>query len=111
MSLTIYYSDRIEDLADDLKEKLGKERRASDPFAFSTVVVPNTNIAKWLQIDKFSDTRELCVGVEFPFMEKRLTDLLRRNLPKDRKFHFQWPYCQREHHGDKRLHRKREQRL
>ena len=86
MSLTIYYSDRIEDLADDLKEKLGKERRASDPFAFSTVVVPNTNIAKWLQIDKFSDTRELCVGVEFPFMEKRLTDLLRRNLPKDRKF-------------------------
>ena len=81
MSLSIYYSDRIEDLANHLKGRLVEERRASDPFAFSTVVVPNTNIAKWLQIRKFSDTRELCVGIEFPFIEGFLFDLLARCLP------------------------------
>ena len=53
MSLSIYYSDRIEDLAEHLKGKLIEERKKSDPFAFSTVVVPNTNIAKWLQIRKY----------------------------------------------------------
>ena len=81
MSLTIYYSDKIEELAADLKGKLLAERQApgADPFAFSQVVVPNKNIATWLQIESFSSTRELCAGIEFPFMEKRLIDLLRRN--------------------------------
>ena len=88
MSLSIYYSDKIEELAEHLKGKLLAERQAPDfdPFDFSQVVVPNKNIAKWLQIGIFSNTRELCAGIEFPFMEKRLTDLLARNLPKDRKF-------------------------
>ena len=46
MSLSVFYSDRIEDLANHLKEGIIEERRKSAPFAFSTIVVPNTNIAK-----------------------------------------------------------------
>lgn len=88
MSLTIYYSDRIEDLANDLKEKLVRERRDADPFAFSTVVVPNTNIAKWLRVRAFADEPSLCMGIEFPFIEGKLFELLSRSLeilkPEDR---------------------------
>ena len=80
MPLHIYYSDKIEDLADHLKRALVEERKKSDPFSFSTVVVPNRNISRWLQIGVFSGIPELCAGVRFPFMEKRLTDLLLRNL-------------------------------
>ena len=80
MSLTIYFSDRIEDLADGLKAKLVEERRSADPFRFSTVVVPNTNIAKWLRVRTFADEPSLCMGIDFPFIEGHLFDLLSRCL-------------------------------
>ena len=76
MSLTIYYSDKIEDLADNLREKLRNEREKSDPFAFSTVVVPNTNLARWLRIGKLGKYPSLCMGIEFPFVEDCLFKLL-----------------------------------
>ena len=60
MSLKIYYSDRIEDLAAHLKDRLREERQSGDPFTFSQVVVPNTNIAKWLQIRVFAKEQALC---------------------------------------------------
>ncbi len=81
--LKIFYSDRIEDLAKDLKERLLKERENQDPFTFSQVVVPNTNIAKWLQIRIFAKERNLCAGIKFPFVEQRLTELMLANLPKN----------------------------
>lgn len=80
MALEIYYSDKIEDLADHLKGALVEERKTSDPFDFSTVVVPNTNLAKWLRIRMFADTPELCMGIEFPFIEGHLFDLLAKSL-------------------------------
>ncbi len=86
MSLRIYYSDRIEDLAEELKKRLQEERMGGDPFEFSQVVVPNTNIAKWLQIRVFAKEQSLCAGIRFPFMEQRLTELLSRNLPPGRPF-------------------------
>jgi exonuclease V gamma subunit len=76
MSLKIYYGSRIEDLAAELKSRLLEERRTGDPFEFSQVVVPNANIAKWLQIKMFADTPELSIGIEFPFIEQRLFNLL-----------------------------------
>ena len=82
MALSVYYSDKIEDLAADLKERLLAERckADADPFVFSQVVVPNTNIAKWLQIRVFADSPELCMGLEFPFIEDRLFDLLSESI-------------------------------
>ena len=81
MSLKVYYSDRIEDLAAHLKERLLAERAGLDPFVFSQVAVPNANIAKWLQIRVFAGERTLCAGIAFPFIEQRLTELMSANLP------------------------------
>ena len=88
MSLAILYSDRIEDLAEDLKKKLlaARTKEGADPFAFSQVVVPNANIAKWLQMRQFAPEEKLCAGIEFPFMEQRLTELMRANLEKPEEF-------------------------
>ena len=86
MPLKIYYSDRIEDLANHLKERLLRDRTGADPFVFPQVVVPNTNIAKWLQIRILSKERMLCAGIRFPFMEQRLTDLMAANLPEGAPF-------------------------
>ena len=83
--LQIYYSDKIEELANHLKESLVKERKApdADPFVFSTVVVPNTNLSKWLRIRMFGDTPSLCMGIEFPFIENALFELLAKCLPAE----------------------------
>lgn len=83
MSLEILCSSRIENLAEALKKFLLDDRRGADPFDFSTVVVPNTNVAKWLQIRKFATEPSLCAGIEFPFMEKRLTELMVKGLPPE----------------------------
>ena len=87
MSLKIYYSDKIEDLAEELKKRLLAERKAkgNNPFEFSQVVVPNANIAKWLRIRQFSDELSLCMGIDFPFIENSLFKTLGDCLePKDR---------------------------
>ena len=85
MSLKIYCGSRIENLAEKLKERLLKDRQGKDPFLFSKVVVPNVNVAKWLQIRMFAKEPDLCAGIQFPFMEKELTELMLAGLsPKDR---------------------------
>ena len=86
MPLKIYYSDRIEDLAQELKIRLLEEKKGRDPFAFPQVIVPNANIAKWLQIRVFAKERELCAGIRFPFIERRLTELMSENLPEGTTF-------------------------
>ncbi len=83
MSLKIYCGSRIENLAEKLKEFLLKDRQGKDkdPFLFSKVVVPNVNVAKWLQIRMFAKEPDLCAGIQFPFMEKELTELMMAGLP------------------------------
>ena len=83
MSLKIYCGSRIEDLAEMLKKCLLKDRQGKDPFVFTKVVVPNGNLAKWLQIRMFAKEPDLCAGIQFPFMEKELTELMKAGLPKD----------------------------
>ena len=83
MSLTIYCGSQIENLAEKLKECVLEERQGRDPFVFTKVVVPNVNVAKWLQIRKFAAEPCLCAGVEFPFMEKELTELMMAALPPE----------------------------
>jgi len=83
MSLKIYYGSRVEDLAKLLKGCLLIDRQDNDPFAFSKVVVPNPNVAKWLQIRNFATEPCLCAGIEFPLMEKRLAALMIEGLPPE----------------------------
>lgn len=83
MSLKIYCASRIEKLAEKLKERLLNDRQGKDPFLSAEVVVPNVNVAKWLQIRMFAKVPTLCAGIRFPFMEKALTELMRTALPND----------------------------
>ena len=83
MSLKIYCGSRVENLAEKLKECLLKDRQGKDPFVFTKVVVPNGNLAKWLQIRMFAKEPDLCAGIQFPFMEKELTELMKAGLPPE----------------------------
>lgn len=89
MSFTILSGDRIDGLAGALKQRLLDQRNGADPFAFVKVIVPNGNVAKWLQIRKFAAEPSLCAGIEFPFMEQRLTELLRQNLSSEDQARFE----------------------
>lgn len=82
MSLTIFSSDKIEDLASVLSMHLSRKRKEDhSPFSPLSVIVPNGNIAKWLQIRIFSKEPLLCAGIDFPFMEKRFMEIMSANLP------------------------------
>ena len=83
MSFKIYCGSRIENLAEKLKDCLLKDRHGGDPFVFTKVVVPNGNLAKWLQIRMFAKEPDLCAGIQFPFMEKELTELMMAGLPTE----------------------------
>ena len=56
MSLKIFSSSRISDLAGKLKERLLQARQGADPFEFTKIVVPNGNVASWLQIRQPTST-------------------------------------------------------
>ena len=86
MGLHILYSDQIESLVSDLKARLKAERTAGDPFRRLIVTVPNPNLAKYLQLKVFSKESGLCAGIEFPFMEQRLTHLLVENFANQDEF-------------------------
>ena len=79
MSLKILYSDRIDSLASDLKQRLLQD--TSDPFVFRQVVVPNGNLAKWLQMRAFADEPSLCAGIDFPFLDVFFQRVLLEALP------------------------------
>ena len=82
MSLTILYSDRVDDLAADLKRRLLARRAAgADPFDFVPVAVPNRNLEKWLRVRALSDAPELAAGVAFPFLDSFVAEEMRANLP------------------------------
>ncbi len=86
MGLHILYSDRVEALAASLTERLKKARRQMDPFSRLSVTVPNPNVGKWLQLKVFAKEQGLCAGVDFPFMEQRLTGLLIPSLDEKEGF-------------------------
>ncbi|MBR3958146.1 MAG: exodeoxyribonuclease V subunit gamma, partial [Kiritimatiellae bacterium] len=86
MSLTILYSDRVADLAADLKKRLrARSEAVNDPFNFASVAVPNRNIEKWLRVRAFADEPALAAGVTFPFLDKLLFDLLSENIPANQR--------------------------
>ena len=77
MSLKIYHGGRIEDLAEKLVEELRAERK--DPFAFLKVAVANPNLGNWLKMKVLAKVPELSAGVEMPFIDDRLAELVKAN--------------------------------
>ena len=79
MALKIYHGSRIEDLAEKLVDEFGKERKAKGPFAFLKVAVANPNLGNWLKMKVLAKVPELSAGVEMPFLEDRLAELVTAN--------------------------------
>ena len=77
MSLKIYHSSRVEDLAEELVGELTAERAAKGPFEFLNVAVANPNLGNWLKMKVLAKVPELSAGVEMPFLDDRLAELLK----------------------------------
>ena len=79
MALKIYHGSRIEDLAEKLVGELTAERAAKGPFEFLKVAVANPNLGNWLKMKVLARVPELSAGVEMPFLDDRLAELLKAN--------------------------------
>ena len=77
MSLKIYHCSRIEDLAEKLVGELTAERAAKGPFEFLKVAVANPNLGNWLKMKVLAKVPGLSAGVEMPFLDQQLADLLK----------------------------------
>ena len=76
MSLQIYHGRRIEDLAEKLVEELKAEREAKGPFEFLKVAAANPNLGNWLKMKVLAQVPELSAGIEMPFLDDRLAELV-----------------------------------
>ncbi len=81
MSLKIYNGSRIEDLAAKLVEELKAERKAKGAFEFLKVAVANPNLGNWLKMKVLAKVPELGAGVELPFAEEVMVEVIAENLP------------------------------
>ena len=85
--MKVWYSNHLEQLADQLIENLGatKDSPASLLFAMPTIIVPNRNIETYLKYEIARGTG-IAAGLKFQMSEQFLEDLLRQTkvepLPK-----------------------------
>ena len=78
MSVRIYYSTSLRELAGKLADNLAGDRMGTpepDPFVPAPVMVPNVNLKQWLQL-QISDRRGVTANIEFPFFENGLWQAL-----------------------------------
>lgn len=76
MPVTLFFSNRLEALAEKLLENMGRGRSAgNDPLQASRIVVPNTNLARWLKL-AIACRRSICMNVAFDFLERGLWRML-----------------------------------
>ena len=84
MPLSILYSDHVADLAADLMKRLReRSEKVGDPFDFASVAVPNRNLEYWLRFRTFAGEPAFAAGVDFPFLDNLLFDVLSENVPAE----------------------------
>ncbi|MBN2384977.1 exodeoxyribonuclease V subunit gamma [bacterium] len=73
MSIELYFSHMLEELADHLADKLAHERERSDfrPLARQKVIVPNLNVQTWLSL-RIAERTGIAINTDFLFLEKGL---------------------------------------
>ncbi|MBO5307315.1 MAG: exodeoxyribonuclease V subunit gamma [Lentisphaeria bacterium] len=73
MAIAIYNSNRMEDLAKLLGDKMRQEAAGNPFFHQQQVIVPNKGIARFLTL-QFTENNKIVMGMEFPYL---MTFLLR----------------------------------
>ena len=71
MRTRLYFSHQLETLAAKLGEELLAEHRSRDQFASATVVVPNPNLKRWLQLE-LSRRHGIVANVDFQYAQEGL---------------------------------------
>lgn len=76
MSIQLFFSNRLEALADKFLELLSDKPHAGDDLLLPPqVVVPNANLARWLQLT-MACRQSVCMNIDFDFLDSGLWRLL-----------------------------------
>ena len=75
MAATLYFSNRIEKLADRLAENLRLTYQTADPFQPVQIIVPNANLTKWLQL-ALSRRQPVVFNLQFVYLEEGLARMV-----------------------------------
>jgi len=76
MSIQLYFSNRLDKLAEQFALMVDLEnRRKENIFKAPLVIVPNGNLVKWLQL-ALARERSVCMNMDFQFLETGLWGLL-----------------------------------
>jgi exonuclease V gamma subunit len=84
MAIQLYFSNRLEQLAEKLAESVYSERRNADIFRQPLVIVPNANLIKWLQLF-FAKTRSVAMNIAFCYLEDGMRKLIQALDPAQEK--------------------------
>ena len=81
MGATLYFSNQLMPLADKLSENLMLAGDASNLLQPSVVIVPNTNLSKWIKLI-LARKSDIFMNVEFQYLENGLWQMIRSLDPK-----------------------------
>lgn len=75
MATRIYFSNRLETLTEHLATRLASRQEAADPFAATTIIVPNPHLKKWLQLE-IARRHGIAANLDFQYLEQGVWGLL-----------------------------------
>ncbi len=76
MTIELYFSNRLDGLADKMSDILYDDNSGNtDPFESPTVIVPNANLSKWLQLF-LAKKMSIVMNLNFQFLEAGLWSML-----------------------------------
>ncbi len=82
MTIELYFSNQLDQLADKFADVLAQEVRNTDnPLEPPVVIVPNSNLAKWLRLF-LAEKNSICMNIEIQYLENGLWGMLADIDPK-----------------------------
>ena len=76
MTIALYFSNRLEDLAEKLSDLMDRENQEKENILEgSLTIVPNQNLAKWLQLT-LAKQRSVLMNVDFQYLDTGLWNLI-----------------------------------
>ena len=85
MTIALYFSNQLDQLADRFSDVVTDEVRGKDNILEPPVViVPNANLAKWLQLS-LAEKNSIIMNVEFQYLEAGLWGMLTALDPGENK--------------------------
>ncbi len=75
MAIQLYFSNRLERLAEKLTESVYADSGNTDIFRQPVIIVPNANLVKWLQLF-FAKKRSVAMNIAFRYLEDGMRKLI-----------------------------------